>query len=176
MSNSNNYRNQFAFFLSEMLICLLAGIVMMYRILKKLYMLRLSGNAPPHTRTAVVDYMIRHMLFLFFFLIVFIVLMVCTWCEYRFSVDPRVGLPYWICFMHVVTACGVGTFTFMVFGIKCKGSCVEMVGSERKQVDVDSQRSLLYGATPNSDFASCKPSMGDSRNAVAANAPLLTTP
>ena len=122
MSHGNDYFNIFAFFLTEMMVCLLAGIAMMYKILQKLWLLRASGNASPNTRKAVVDYMVRHILFLVFFIGVFTVLTICTIFEYRFNVDPKVGLPYWICMMHVCSACGVGIFTFIVFGTS-KGTC-----------------------------------------------------
>ena len=119
MSSKNHYFEKFYFFLLEMALCLFVGFIFMFSIINKLCMLRSrnnSGSANASSGSDVVDYITRHVLFIIFFIVVFTILTTCTIYEMRFSINHKNILPYFICVAHVSSACGIGIFTFCVFG------------------------------------------------------------
>jgi len=120
MSARHHYFEKFYFFLLEMAVCLFIGLLFMFSIINKLCLLRIrnnSGSANSSSGSDVLDYIARHILFLIFFIAVFAILTTCTIYEMYFSIDPKKNnLPYFICVAHVCSACGIGIFTFSVFG------------------------------------------------------------
>ena len=144
MSSRNHYFQKFYFFLLEMGIALSIGLIFMCGIIKKLCLLRGQNSNNRATRgnssgNDVLDYIARHVLFIIFFVVVFAVLTTCTLYEMYFSIDPKRNvLPYFVCVAHVFSACGIGIFTFVVFGtssanrkiiLECTNNCCHSYGN-----------------------------------------------
>ena len=122
MAHSKSYYfNQFAYFVSEMLLCLIITLFFMYQIVRKLWSLRaaISGSSSTvarATRSIVLDYMVQHVLILVFFVFVFVLIFVTRLLEYRFSKRKLKEVPFAVCLMHDICSCGLGIFTFITIG------------------------------------------------------------